>query len=96
MKVIYRALALDEATAAKIWNRQFELDDQFVEDLEHAIDLVSRFNEIGRRVNSRGARRILLRQLPYVLYYRVRGNTLVVLAVLHTAQDPRRLRGRLH
>jgi toxin ParE1/3/4 len=39
--------------------------------------------------------RIVVRQFPYVLFYRVEASQVVVHAVFHTSQNPSLLRGRL-
>ena len=93
MNVVYRPTALTEAIEAKAWYAQFLLGEEFLSDLDRAIDLVREFPEIGGRVNERGARRLLLRRFPYGIYYPVRTGTLVILAVFHSARDPRRLHG---
>jgi plasmid stabilization system protein ParE len=43
----------------------------------------------------RDFRRLLLRRFPYAIYFRVEGETVVVLGVFHCARDPRRLRREL-
>ena len=35
-----------------------------------------------------GIRRALTKQFPYAVYFSVEGETILVLAVLHTARDP--------
>ncbi|MDP2702721.1 MAG: type II toxin-antitoxin system RelE/ParE family toxin [Candidatus Rokubacteria bacterium] len=43
----------------------------------------------------RGARRVLLRRFPYVLWYRPFESLVVVLACVHGNRDPREVRARL-
>ncbi len=43
----------------------------------------------------RGARRVLLRQFPYVLWYRPFESLVVVLACVYGKRDPREIRARL-
>ena len=93
---MFRPIALEEAIEAKAWYRaQAGLGDVFADDLEHALDLVIEYPGIGLTVSSRGARRVLLRRFPYALFYVIRRDALVVLAVFHVSRDPKRLRGRL-
>lgn len=42
----------------------------------------------------RGVRRVGLRRFPYVVYYRIRGSAVEVLAVLHGGRNPRKWRSR--
>jgi plasmid stabilization system protein ParE len=95
LNAVYRPIALDEAAEAKAWHRQFDKGDDFLDDLDRAIQLALEFPEIGRRANKRGTRRVLLSRFPYALFYRVRGDTMEILAVYHTSRDPKKLRGRL-
>jgi plasmid stabilization system protein ParE len=43
----------------------------------------------------RDARRFLVERFPYGLFYRVEGDSIVVVACLHAARDPERRRRRL-
>ena len=43
----------------------------------------------------RGARRVLLRRFPYVLWYRSYDIFVVILACIHGKRDPRSIRARL-
>ena len=43
----------------------------------------------------RGNRRAVLRRFPYVLWYRLHANFVIVLACVHGKRDPRSIRARL-
>jgi toxin ParE1/3/4 len=43
----------------------------------------------------RGSRRALIRRFPYVLWYRVHEDSVIVLACVHGKRDPRTIRARL-
>ena len=55
-----------------------------------------RTNPEAHRKLHREFRRVLTRRFPYAVFYAVRGDRIVVFAMLHTARDPRlwRKRGR--
>jgi plasmid stabilization system protein ParE len=42
----------------------------------------------------REARRVLLRRFPYAVFFRIHGETVVVLACMHGRRDPSRWKGR--
>lgn len=58
-----------------------------------ALDRAVRLPE-GFEVLHRGTRRVLLQRFPYGLYYKVYGDTLLVLACLHCKEHPDRWRRR--
>lgn len=60
---------------------------RFRDELRAAIRYVSAFPQGAPRV--RGELRVkTLRRLPYSLLYRISGNTVRILAIVHQAQDP--------
>lgn len=96
MTVVFRAQALAEAAEAKQWyEAEAGLGAAFEGALTHALRRLADFPMLGPVVNQRGARRILLRRFPYVVFYRIRGTQLVVLAVFHVARDPASVSRRL-
>ena len=62
--------------------------------MEAAIDRILEFSGASP-VAHRDARRHLIERFPYCLYYRVEGDGVVVIALMHAARDPERRRGRL-
>jgi toxin ParE1/3/4 len=60
-------------------------------------DMIARIAENPRVYPElyRESRRAVLRRFPYVLWYRLSGNTVVVLACVHGKRDPRSIRARL-
>jgi toxin ParE1/3/4 len=45
-------------------------------------------NPLGYQELHSGIRRALTRQFPYAIYFSIEGDTILILAVLHTARDP--------
>ena len=56
--------------------------------VEEVIERIGRTPEMYAVVYQ-DIRRALTRRFPYALYYRVEGNEVVVVGVLHTRRDPR-------
>jgi addiction module RelE/StbE family toxin len=56
-----------------------------LEIIDHAAILRDhpRFGRVGRR---KGTRELIFGRLPYILVYRIRGNTIEILRVLHTSR----------
>ena len=63
------------------------LGDEFRDAVEHALDRITEF-PLASPVVHRATRRYLLARFPYCLFYRVVGDGLVVVALLHAARDP--------
>jgi len=85
------ARAADEAERAERWwaeNRTLA-PLAFQEDLRTAFSLLLRQPGIGANVANtrlRGVRRLHLGRIRYFVYYRVKGNELVILAVWHESR----------
>lgn len=59
---------------------------QFAKRIEEATDRISRF-PFGFPEVHKGIRRSVLKQFPFLLFYRTEPNRVVVLACLHERQD---------
>lgn len=64
-----------------------ELAAAFLDDLDDACSLVSKFPEIGSPVED-GNRKVVLQSYPHTLIYRVEGDRIFVLAVGHQRRKP--------
>lgn len=64
------------------------LGEQFLTATGSAFDAIERYPQMFAQVHGE-IRRALLSQFPYGVFYRVESRRVVVLAVLHTARDPR-------
>jgi plasmid stabilization system protein ParE len=89
-------VAADVAEAARWYDEEgyLGLGDRFVATFHSCVGLLQERGEIPRIVYS-GFRRVLLRPFPYALYYRYRGDLMVVTLVIHGARDPRHVRSLL-
>ena len=89
-------VAADVAEAAHWYDEggYLGLGDRFVAAFHACVGHLQERGEIYRVVYS-GFRRVLLRPFPYALYYRYRGEVLVVVLVVHGARNPRRIRSVL-
>ena len=85
----FRRQAFLEYIAAQRWyeKQRFGLGVQFEVEIDHAIsracEAPRRFPEVLAQV-----RRIRVRRFPFVIYYKVRGRALIVLAVFHARREP--------
>ena len=62
--------------------------------MEKVLERISRTPEMYRVVYH-DIRRALTRRFPYAVYYRIVGNDVVVLGILHTHRDPREWQSRV-
>jgi plasmid stabilization system protein ParE len=64
---------------------------RFVAQFEDTVLGLATFPSRYREVESVGARRVYFRSFPYVLWYRVGGSTVRVLALTHDRMNPGRV-----
>jgi len=54
--------------------------------ITHSVSRLVTFPEIGRRGRVPGTRELVIASQPYIVAYRIRGQIIDILAVLHGAQ----------
>lgn len=64
------------------------LGERFLSTVDSAFDAIERYPEMFSRVHGE-VRRTVLSKFPYAVFFRVEPKRVVVLAVLHTARDPK-------
>jgi plasmid stabilization system protein ParE len=69
------------------------LGDTFVAAFDETIERI-RLNPDAWTIVSEGARRCLFKRFPYGVFYRVDGDVLIIVAVLHLHRHPDSWRGR--
>ena len=69
------------------------LGDEFIQGLEHVIELISDLPEVFPEI-AVGLRRALLGRFPYAVYHRLDADLIDVIACLHTRRSPSRWRSR--
>jgi len=67
---------------------------EFLEELRAAYLRILE-NPLGYQALRSGIRRALTRQFPYAVYFSIEGDTILIVAVLHTARDPAEWQRRL-
>ena len=79
----------DDVTVAFRWyeSRRVALGEEFVAAVGAAIEPLLRFPESGE-VFYRDTRRCLVERFPFEVFYRLDGDLIVVVAVMHAARDP--------
>jgi plasmid stabilization system protein ParE len=88
------AAADDVAEAQRWYEKQREgLGVEFVREVDAALELVAR-NPLWRPAGYRGTRHAPVNRFPYVIHYRISGNSIEVFAILHSKRDPRMWRSR--
>lgn len=68
--------------------RRIGLGEEFLATVEQSFDAIGEFPEMFVLVH-REVRRAMVSRFPYAVFYRVEPKQVVVLAVLHTARDPK-------
>lgn len=90
LELILRPEAEADALEAYRWySEQLPgLGEDFLAEIDHALESIRANPEAHRKLH-REFRRVLTRRFPYGVFYAVRGDRIVVFAILHTARDPR-------
>ncbi len=83
----------DDIAAAANWYRQIDVDlsVDYVEAVYASLGLIFATPLIRKPVYKE-YRRGLMRRFPYVVYYRVANEELIIALIIHTARDPVRVR----
>ena len=89
LKVVFRPAARAEFDGATLWyeDRQPGLGLQFIAEIDHAVDLASKYPD-RYPVKHKEIRCIRARRFPYSVFYTVEPQQVVVLAVFHARRDP--------
>lgn len=84
-----RAVGRDLASAYRWYEAQRTgLGEQFLAAVDASFDAIGRFPEMFSAVHG-DVRRAIVSRFPYAVFYRVEPRQVLVLAVLHTARDPK-------
>ena len=85
----------DLANARSWYERQrVGLGAEFLLCVEEVLERIDRTPEMYRVVYH-DIRRALTRRFPYAVYYRIAGQAVVVLGILHTRRDPHEWQSRV-
>jgi plasmid stabilization system protein ParE len=95
MQCIVRPAAAADIDEAFLWceRQRVGLGHEFLAAARSSIEAIAD-HPLGYPVVLRNTRRALLRHFPYCLYYRVYGNTIVVVACMHGRRNPQRWQSR--
>lgn len=86
------ALANLDEEAAYIAQQNPQAASDMVERIEKAVQLLADFPAMGRPGRVSGTRELVVPDTPYIVPYRVRGQTVHILRVFHTSRKwPSRL-----
>ena len=95
LELIVRPEAEADALEAFRWyNEQLPgLGQEFLGELERVMGSIQQNPQIHSKVH-RELRRALVRRFPYGVFYSISSDRIVIVAILHTARDPRISAGR--
>ena len=87
--LVFRQQARREFDAAGDWyeRERSGLGEAFLAEVDQALRKVAGNPDSFPEV-LKGVRKAVVRRFPYCLYFRVRGETIIVLAVFHSARNP--------
>lgn len=94
MTIRILSIAQREFVEAALWyqSRSDRIAADFVDEYERVLHHVERGPEQYARAENiespRDIRQVLMRRFPYILYFELTGDEVVVLAVSHAAREP--------
>lgn len=85
----------DDLSEASLWYEEHQtgLGDEFLRRVEDCLDILRRTPDLHSLVYQ-NYRRALVRRFPYVVFYEIDGDHVIVNAILHAAQDPEKWKQR--
>lgn len=91
MRLVFSTVAQRELLAALYYyeNQHLGLGAEWLDELDKALGFMRRYPE-GSPITDRNVRQRPLRRFPFVLFYAIRRNHIVVLSVAHTHRKPQR------
>jgi len=94
-QLLIRPAAAEDIEEAYLWYeaQRTGLGEEFLVAVHNALDSIAAL-PTGYPVVHREARRVLLHRFPYALYFRICGETIIVIACMHGRRNPRRWKGR--
>lgn len=93
--LIIRPEAEHDLADAREWYRSQlpGLDDEFLVEIDELFDRIRKTPRLYAE-DYKSVRRVAVRRFPYVIYYRITGESVEVLAVLHGSRDPKTWQSR--
>lgn len=90
LPVVYRRKVGRDLANGRAWydGQRAGLGEEFLAAVDAVFETIERFPDIFARVHGE-VRRAVVSRFPYAVFYRIEPERIVVLAVLHTARDPR-------
>lgn len=90
MKLVYtpRALRDLEGIATYLVERNPSAAHNVLTAIRSSIDVLAVFPKIGRAIDDMGRRRVPVLRLPYVVFYRVAADEVLILHIRHTSRHP--------
>jgi plasmid stabilization system protein ParE len=96
LPLVFRRIAQAEFDAAAAWyeGQQPGLSDDFIAEVTQVLDIIA--GQPDRYPIAAGdVREAPVSRFPYCVYYRVKPNRVVVVAVFHLSRDPSLWQGRM-
>ncbi|MEO7297903.1 MAG: type II toxin-antitoxin system RelE/ParE family toxin [Verrucomicrobiota bacterium] len=75
--------------------KQAGLGDRFVLAVREKFEVILRWPELPRAVGRKSIRKVRIPRSPYSIYYRILGEKIQIVAIVHGARDPNYLNYRL-
>jgi toxin ParE1/3/4 len=82
---------------ARVWynERQQGLGERFILAARQRFEIILRWPELPRAFGRKAVRKVRIPRSPYSIYYRVLGQKIQIVAIVHGSRDPDYLNYRL-
>jgi plasmid stabilization system protein ParE len=92
---VFRPIVQEEVDQAYQWyeTQRPELGDEFLDCVSRQVNLICQMPEAYRLVY-RDVRRSLVKRFPYAIYYRIVSSRIIIIAVIHTRKNARKIQSR--
>jgi plasmid stabilization system protein ParE len=92
---VFRPIVQQEMDEAYDWYeiQRPELGDEFLECVSQQVHLICQAPE-AYRIIYRDVRRALVKRFPYAIYYRIISSRIIIIAVIHTRRNPKKIKSR--
>lgn len=75
--------------------QQHGLGYEFLEEIKHSLQIIED-NPHLFRTTYKEVRRAIVQRFPFVIYYQIEGDEVIVIGVIHASRHPQHWKNRLH
>jgi len=96
MQIKFLQESLNELDSAKEYYENIAegLRDRFLKEISLYFEKISKFPNLYPYENEK-TQKVILQTFPYIIYYQQKESYIVIVAIFHTSQNPKKLKSRI-